>query len=196
MGRTLRITLLAVAQVMLLGAMIAGYAWDLTRGQEIVVKTRPVDPRSLFRGNYVRLAYPFSRFDASGFLADCIDHGQPLFVTLEDADGSDDWRPVGLGLRAPAIAPGARRVVLRGRARGSYCPNVTNADGTAYMISVDYGISAYFAAPETALALERRMRTADEDQALRLILSVPSSGRALIKGLVLDGERRYDQTLW
>lgn len=198
MIRTIRIIALALAQFMLLGAMIAGYAWDLTRGQEIVVRTQPVDPRSLFRGNYVRLDYPFSRFDASRLLTGCIDHGEPVFVTLEDEQGTDDWEPVGLARSMPEGSFTDRRVVLWGRVRGRYCADGVNQDGVPYRISVDYGISAYFAAPETALALEERVRFADpdEEQALRLILSVPPSGRALIKGLVLDGERRYDQTLW
>lgn len=69
-------------------------------------------------------------------------------------------------------------------------------------IWVDYGIEQYFASPEAARRLEdlaRRRPTVDgepEPEPLEIILSVPRSGRALIKGIVIDGEKTYDQTLW
>ena len=49
------------AQVLLLGGMVARAAYPLWAGQEVRVKTTPVDPRSLFRGNYARLGYSFSQ---------------------------------------------------------------------------------------------------------------------------------------
>ena len=42
----------------------AGFgAMPLWTGKEIRVKVVPVDPRSLFRGNYARLNYDFSRLE-------------------------------------------------------------------------------------------------------------------------------------
>jgi uncharacterized membrane-anchored protein len=67
---------------------------------------------------------------------------------------------------------------------------------------VVYGVEQYFASPDAAKRLEElafRRPTADGEPApepLEIILSVPRSGRALIKGVVIDGERVYDQTIW
>ena len=44
-------------QMFVLVGMVVNAALPLWTGTEIRVRTLPVDPRSLFRGNYVRLAY-------------------------------------------------------------------------------------------------------------------------------------------
>ena len=41
--------------------MIALRAIPLLTGQTVLVKVVPVDPRELFRGDYVQLSYDFSR---------------------------------------------------------------------------------------------------------------------------------------
>ena len=68
-------------------------------------------------------------------------------------------------------------------------------------VSAQYGVEEYFASPEAARRLEElaRRRPAEGEEALeplQIILSVPRSGRALIKGVVIDGEKVYDQTIW
>src|ERR671911_825137 len=51
----------AAAQLVILVAMIALRAIPLVTGQTVLVKVAPVDPRDLFRGDYVILSYDFSR---------------------------------------------------------------------------------------------------------------------------------------
>ena len=51
----LKISLLATAQVAALAAMIADKQWTLNTGTQVVLQTEPVDPRSLFMGDYARL---------------------------------------------------------------------------------------------------------------------------------------------
>ena len=50
-------------QLMVLSGMLVLAAMPLWTGKEIRVKVVPVDPRSLFRGNYARLNYDFSRLE-------------------------------------------------------------------------------------------------------------------------------------
>jgi uncharacterized membrane-anchored protein len=72
----------------------------------------------------------------------------------------------------------------------------------AATVWVNYGIEQYFASPDAARRLEdlaRRRAPAEGEELqepLEIILSVPRSGRALIKGVVIDGEKLYDQTLY
>ena len=48
-------------QFFVLTGMVAVAAMPLLSGTEIKIKTIPVDPRSLFRGNYARLRYEISQ---------------------------------------------------------------------------------------------------------------------------------------
>ena len=57
--RVLLIT--AAAQLLILVAMIGLRALPLLTGQTVLVRVEPVDPRDLFRGDYVILSYDFSR---------------------------------------------------------------------------------------------------------------------------------------
>ena len=65
-GRKLLIGLIAAValQLLVLIGMQVSAALPLWTGTEVRVRTVPVDPRSLFRGNYARLGYEFSRFPA------------------------------------------------------------------------------------------------------------------------------------
>jgi hypothetical protein len=50
-----------VAQLVILVAMIGLRAIPLVTGHTVLVRVQPVDPRDLFRGDYVILSYDFSR---------------------------------------------------------------------------------------------------------------------------------------
>ena len=47
-------------QMVVLGSMIARSTWTLITGETILLHVIPVDPRDLFRGDYVILAYDFT----------------------------------------------------------------------------------------------------------------------------------------
>lgn len=86
--RESRLLLAAVAfQLVVLGWMIGGTMLTFREARTVLVKVEPVDPRDLFRGEYVTLAYDFSRVPAGG-----IDGFPGPFST----DNADDWldRPV------------------------------------------------------------------------------------------------------
>jgi uncharacterized membrane-anchored protein len=53
-------------QLLVLLSMIVLHAVPLVFGERILLHVRPVDPRDLFRGDYVVLAYDFSRVPAGG----------------------------------------------------------------------------------------------------------------------------------
>ena len=57
------IAVVALGQAAVLGWMIWDRASLLANGREVVLEVIPVDPRSLFRGDYVILGYDISRFD-------------------------------------------------------------------------------------------------------------------------------------
>src|SRR5690606_40425584 len=160
-------------QLLVLVGMQVSAALPLWTGDEIRVKTVPVDPRSLLRGNYARLEYEFSRFPpeslSEDFLTQHIRAGQPVYVSLtEGADGLH--QPTAVSLVQPA-----QGVFLRGRTAHRYQP--------CDVLAVNYGIEALFAPKEAALALERQLRT----DAIA-VLMVSANGHARIKAVEAANE--------
>ncbi len=212
MSRTMRLALLAFAMTAVILGMVAFYARDLHGGTEIALKTEPVDPRSLFLGHYATLDYEISRLDGGMLGGHCYERNERIYVTLERS--GDEWRPLAAAPEMPKDGFSDNRVTLRGRVSWhSYCPNenpdpaisqtpVTEpAPPSEEQIFILYGVEEYFASPGAARRLEdlARRRPAEGEEALaplQIILSVPRSGRALIKGVVIDGEKVYDQTIW
>jgi uncharacterized membrane-anchored protein len=64
-------------------------AYHLWQGQEIILETRPVDPRSLLRGNYALLGYEISRIPAETIAANYpLRNGENVYASLQtDPDG-------------------------------------------------------------------------------------------------------------
>ena len=152
-----------VLQVIVLAGMVASAAMPLWTGTEVRVATLPVDPRSMFRGNYARLNY-----DISALPEDALDGvgelraGEVVYVSLES--GEDGLhRYAGASLERPSEG-----VFLRGRIQRGRAP-----------YRVRYGIEAFFAPKEEALRLERELR--DSGVA---VLKVSAKGRAAIKDII------------
>jgi len=157
-------------QALILVGMVASAALPLWTGTEVKVKTTPIDPRSLFRGNYAMLRYNFSQIDHADF--------QPLheknmrkdevvYVTLVQSSN---------GLYEPSstsiIKPDSG-VFIRGR--------ISNHFFRAGDYSVKYGIEAFFAPKEKALKLERELRYSGV-----AVLMISKSGRARIKEVIAN----------
>ncbi|GAA5525554.1 hypothetical protein Maes01_02124 [Microbulbifer aestuariivivens] len=140
----------------------------LWTGREIRIETVPVDPRSLFRGNYARLQYAFSELDADEFGKEApLRTGEVVYIRLQ-ADQQGLYRYAGASLEPPADG-----VFLRGRVSGLRW----RAEGSAY--PVRYGIEAFFAPREKALKLESALR-----QGGVAVLRVSSSGRTRLERVV------------
>jgi len=169
-SRKLTIGLIAAVllQLLILIGMQLNAALPLWTGTEVRVNTVPIDPRSLFRGNYAQLGYEFSRFPAGSldeaFSVQDIRAGQRVYVTLvQDADGIH--QPTSVSLVEPV-----QGLFLRGR--------VAYRHRQGDDLAVRYGIEALFAPKEEALALERQLR----DDAVA-VLRVSDNGQARIQSV-------------
>ena len=146
-------------QVILLVAFIAVKENTLRTGTSVLLQTAPVDPRSLFQGDYAILNYEIA------VLPDRlreIEQGNEFFVELvEDADGV--WRSRLYTLDKGDL-PGVfikGKVVNRGR--------------------LDFGIGTYFIPEGTGRAIEQA-----EDVKVRV--AIGSGGKAVIEELLVDGQ--------
>lgn len=157
------LAVVSAAQIAILAGMVALSAKPPYTGQEVRVATLPIDPRSLFRGNYARLNYEFSELP-EGVLAEHkhLRTGEPLYVSLVMGDDGL-YKYAAVSLEKPESG-----VFIRGRLQ-----HRRNRQ------RVKYGIEAWFAPKEEALRLERELR--DGAQA---VLMIDSNGKAALKDIV------------
>ena len=156
--------LVAVLQFGILGTMIANEMRPHLTGTAIRVTTVPVDPRNLFRGDYVILRYEFSNEST------ILGHGilnnfnsstnRTVFVTMEQ-DG-EIWKATGVSRTRPKEG-----VFLRGTLK-------------PYGHEIVYGIESYFVQEGTGKAIENAMRRGSESSVVVELMVAPN-GKAAIK---------------
>ncbi len=138
-------------QMAVLAGMLVNAFLPLWTGTEIRLKTVPIDPRSLLRGNYAMLSYEISELPAN-LLPDhtSLRFGEPLFVSLRQ--GKEGLHHV----ESVTLEKPDEGVFIRGRYQG-YRGSVEDRDGQG-MLLINYGIEAYFAPKEKAQDLESQLR--------------------------------------
>lgn len=175
----------AVVQAAVLVWMIWDRAALLESGREVVLEVIPVDPRSLFRGDYVILNYDISRIPAPEG-SERLKRGSDLYVTLRKGVG-DYWEAVD-ATPTPPSSVGAGDVVLKGRV--SFASKATAT--TPAMARVKYGIESYFVPEGAGRDLEKLVG----EKKIAVLVAVDEDGTAGIKGLVVDGQRVYEEPLF
>lgn len=156
-----RLAFLAVValQVALLLVIIVPKERTLATGEEVVLQTVPVDPRDLFRGDYVNLRYTISTLRGyAGFAV-----GDRIYVGLMQQ--GDVW-----DVRSASQSP-PDGLYIKGR--------VTEIRPDS--LDVEYGIESYFVPEGSGSIIEN----ADD---VKVRVAIDSSGNAAVKGLLVDGE--------
>jgi len=140
--RQLRFRWLVGAQaVVLLG--IAGLAWATDHwGQTLRLHTRPVDPRNILYGDYVRLNYDVSQLDASLWRGsgEIPERGRRVWVLLRKAQPA--WLPLGVYGTEPDA--GADQVALPAQVETSWSRS----------LNLNYGLERYYLPEGTGKKLE------------------------------------------
>ena len=155
---------IVAAQLLVLAAMV-GFSEQVRRtGEHVVLQTVPVDPRSLFQGDYAILNYeiaiPGRIKTASPSLRSNLRRGSTVFVTLERQ--GDIWQAT--GYHAPRFRPD--RLHIRGRIGDSG--------------RLDFGIGTYFVPEGTGHIVERA-----GDVKVRVFID--HEGDAVIDDVLVDG---------
>jgi uncharacterized membrane-anchored protein len=187
--RARTLLLLSVSTIFLLGMAGCEHMKRIT-GEEIILRTRPVDPREILRGNYVALDYEVEKVhlpdlpapvDPSGWK-----QGDILYLMLRP-DGVS-WKPVGLSRQHVKGEPGDVALLAKYLRREDYAGVTEPGKNMPVDILLDIGVDHYYAAEKAAKQIEADAREAPLD----VILSVGGDGHAAIKGLVINGEKRYE----
>jgi uncharacterized membrane-anchored protein len=155
--------LIGVFWIVILGGFIGFKEFTLRTGDEVLLKTVPVDPRDLFRGDYVILRYDISSVDS---YADNINVGDTVYVLLNiDKDNIGSFGRI-------SKEPTADEIFIKGVVKGKYGNRLT----------VEYGIESYFVPEGKGGEIEKNRGR------IYTRVSIDKFGNAVTKGLVLDGK--------
>jgi uncharacterized membrane-anchored protein len=173
--RKIFIVLAVLMQVAVLAYMAGEREYILRTGRVIYLRTAPVDPRDIFRGDYVRLNYEISSIPAVSLLngkTAAIAKGEKVYVRLEEtANNLYELKEVSKD------RPG-EGVYLAGRSPYAY-----QYRRLGYPLTLNYGIEAFFVQQGKGREFENRLGSRNRVQIpLEMQIAVGSNGKAVIKG--------------
>ena len=192
-----RIIIGLIAAVLFQSAILVQMVWSqitlLNSPIEAVLQTTAVDPRDIFRGDYVILDYKISTFaDGTIPIDKNLEPGKDVFVVLNTKGR------YATALRVLATLPAtlaADEAVIRGTVNWTN-DNVrltTDGDcGDCTILSISYPIDSYFVPEGTGIQLEAQ-RDANR---LGVIVALNEDGDAAIKGLMMNDIKIYDTPLF
>lgn len=176
--------LLACAQTLFLVSMLVNRNLKLIRGTEVILESRMLDPRDLFRGHYVNLSLAISRTPiGEATLEGKVSPGAQIYTTLKQGDDRF-WVIDTISEEKPA----GDQPFLKAAAR--FYSKDGGISRQSYLMRFPF--DRYFAEKKNALALEKINR----DGKLGIIVMVDDKGSGAIKGLLIDGESIYDEPLF
>lgn len=182
----------ALATALLLGlvllALVEQRARILRGGTEIRLRSVPVDPRDLFRGDYVVLSYPISTVETGVAGSSGFQRGEQVYVSL-GRDEQGFAKATGVSREWPKAGDGI--VVIAGRVTAnSACATMADGSfdcsGRRNRLRIAYGLESYFVPQGEGKAIE----TTDKAR-IEVVAAVSSSGEAAIKRLLIDGKPVY-----
>lgn len=195
------ILLIILIQTLLLAAMIANRQTILSSDTIVVLETKPIDPRSLFRGDYVRLNYDINELQLDELSGDRkFKKNDTVYVVLQQS--GQYWKAEAIYSdkhnlfknhaeimqnKQYALIQGViKHVINRQQDRNDKTDNYVTSLG------VSYGIENYFVPEGEGLKLERS-ETSDK---VTLEIALDDDGHAVIKTLLVGGIRQYEETLF
>lgn len=156
--------LILLLQITILAIMVLNSYVVLLWGEEISLEVVPVDPRSLFSGDYVQLDYTISRLDLQkvphDFNPERVKPGQPVYLSLTEQKGV--WEPASLTLASHKVQ---NQTYLKGKVRYIYEAPDPLAEQSkerepalTTLLSAEWGIEQYFVPEGKGLEIERKIR--------------------------------------
>ena len=162
--------LIGLFWLVLIGGMVGFKEFTLRTGEEFLLRTLPVDPRDLFRGDYVVLNYEISTFDAEEIGLDLempiLLFGKNVYTEIEVRDGY-----------ATAIA------VHVEKPQRPFIKGQISSFSSGGEMQLSYGIESYFIPEGKGRLIEER-----RGEGIDVRVSVDTFGNAAIKSLVIGGE--------
>lgn len=177
--------LTVVFWLLIFSGFIAYKEYTLRTGTEVMLKTLPVDPRDLFRGDYVTLNYEISTLDMEKFHAENSDfyYDEPVYLILELENGYGVPKKI-------YTTPPENELYIKGEVNDIIYDWETNEsgimteEGTIKELKIDYGIESYFVPEGRGMEIEKAQRTGKTEVDAKVIID--KYGNAVIKSLLID----------
>ena len=170
------ILLAIMFQVLVLVYMAGDREHILRNGKIIHLRTAPIDPRDMFRGDYVRLNYEISRIPVNKIIdtnsTNELKKGAKIYVILKEGPNGL-YEMVNASVKKPDEG-----FYLRGRIPYEY-----KHLRPGNPLWINYGIEAYFVQQGKGRKIERRQGGRTTVQIpLEMQIAVGNNGKAIIKG--------------
>ena len=156
-------------------AFVAFKEFTLKTGEDVMLKTRPVDPRDLFRGDYVILSYEIGRLDINSLQTDSANFNKSdkVFVKLIKQENY-----------------GVATAIYKSQPKEGLFIKGTVKEIQGSLITVEYGIESYFVPEGEGWEIQRQ-----SGRGLEAKVAIDKFGNAVIKSIFLDGkEVRFNRT--
>jgi len=164
----------AVWWIVLLGGLWLSRQVIIWTGTQVYLSLEPVDPRDLFRGDYVTLRYEISDWES---LNDCegladaeFEQGRTVYVALqvENSEAVGVCRSMNM-----KTAQAYGDLVIQGKmSYGGWSGNE----------SIEYGIESYFVGQGSGIRVENGRDS-------KALVSIGKNGKSSVVGLMVDGQR-------
>lgn len=170
------VILAVILQLIVLAYMAGEREYVLRNGKVIHLRTAPIDPRDLFRGDYVRLNYEISRIPVSRLKgvdsAGELKKGAKIYVSLKEGPNGL-YELMEAGLEKPASG-----IYLTGRMPYRY--RTLHASNPIW---IKYGIEAYFVEQGKGRVIEKQRGNWTGVQIpLEMEIALGPDGKAVIRG--------------
>jgi uncharacterized membrane-anchored protein len=181
---TFRVLIVVALQTLALAYMIFDRQTMLNSSRVVTLKVIPVDPRDIFRGDYVVLSYDVSRLDMTKIDGeDKFASGDTAYVTLQNQ--GEEWKAVAISHKPMASVPGG--VAMKATVQYADAPSEDTTSISPVMVTLTYGIESYFVPQGTGRAIEVEAAQGK----LSADIAVDPSGRAAIKAMRRQGKVFY-----
>lgn len=179
--------IILLLQTGILANMIESRVSILRDGSDVLLKTVPVDPRDLLRGDYVILSYDISVIPADKLTGAIPTEPTDAQLSVRLKPGEDGFFTVTQASFEP-LAAEAGSVIARSLPFMYY----PSPEGPQPSIQVDYGIERYYVPEGEGLVLEEARNIG----ALSVTARVDAAGRMQIRLMSKDGKPLYEEPLY
>lgn len=178
--------LIVIFWLLIFSGFILYKEYTLRTGTEVVLKTVPIDPRDIFRGDYVVLNYEINNLDMKVIPAEdsYFESNDKIYLALELKDGYGVPKKV-------YKTPPENELYIKGTVKYVAYDSVEDGDGGMTpggigSLTVDYGIESYFVPEGKGAEIEREQRIGEKG--IDVKVAVDKYGNAVIKNLLIDGK--------